>query len=477
MCGHQRGVSGLRLAVFTFLLACNEATSCMTSAADAPTATLTDLPAWDMHLIDNEYYNHNSLSPGDVNGDGLDDYAVIHEMSTGGYYTILLHPGRGGDPRRPWQKAIVGTGKNVEHSVFGDFDGDGAMDIAGADGLVKGIGAGLKMLWGPGKSRVTDRAAWTDGGYFPVTVGRGHYLWVQAMDVNGDGALDLVAGGRVQGTHGLENQEGKRTAGIVWLEAPTERAERRDLSKWTLHDIDPESKGGHGFIFADIDGDGDLDIVNCNADWNTFDHEEAVVWYENPGHGTAEQRAAQRRPWRLHTVYRGGEFYSKAQVAAGDLNGDGKLDLCVQTVDHLYVFLQGTTPDDWTHLPVRKHEVARWLPRPLKLVDLDGNGRLDVVGALIHDEKGALPAGKAAVFVMSFSGAAPTTDNWTTRVIKWSDGADTGQKFRGEKWDTLDFADIDGDGDLDIIANAEEHYDLQRRTIVGVVWFENPARP
>ena len=32
---------------------------------------------------------------------------------------------------------------------------------------------------------------------------------------------------------------------------------------------------------------------------------------------------------------------------------------------------------------------------------------------------------------------------------------------------------MDGDGDLDIIGNCEEHYDRSRRTIVGVVWFEN----
>jgi hypothetical protein len=54
---------------------------------------------WTMHKIDNAMYNHNSLSPGDVNGDGYTDYAVIHE----------------------------GTGKYTFQ--FSDVDGDGDEDI------------------------------------------------------------------------------------------------------------------------------------------------------------------------------------------------------------------------------------------------------------------------------------------------------------------------------------------------------------
>jgi hypothetical protein len=38
-----------------------------------------DRNPWPLHHIDRQYYNHNSLTPGDVNGDGLDDYAVVHE--------------------------------------------------------------------------------------------------------------------------------------------------------------------------------------------------------------------------------------------------------------------------------------------------------------------------------------------------------------------------------------------------------------
>ena len=41
------------------------------------------------------------------------------------------------------------------------------------------------------------------------------------------------------------------------------------------------------------------------------------------------------------------------------------------------------------------------------------------------------------------------------------------------------FVDLDGDGDLDIIANCEEYYEKlngKQKTLLGVVWFENPLK-
>ena len=107
-------------------------------------------PAWPMHNIDNTLWNHNSLSPGDVNRDGFTDYAVIHEGPA--KFTFVLHPGPGGDVRKPWQKVILGESPNPEYSDFGDFDGDGNLDIVGASSkrsnATSGF-SGINILWGP----------------------------------------------------------------------------------------------------------------------------------------------------------------------------------------------------------------------------------------------------------------------------------------------------------------------------------------
>ncbi len=424
-------------------------------------------PGWPMHKIDSRLWNHNSLSPGDVNRDGNTDWAVIHEGPD--KYTFLLHPGTDGDVTAKWRKVIVGEGTNPEYSDFADFDGDGNLDIVGAGGH----GAGLKIFWGPEPSEVADPDAWTDSGVMESTRNRGHFLYVQSRDINTDGAIDMVVGGRVQGTHSLEDVAGRRTAGIIWIEAPADRRDRRDLSKWTIHDIDPLTKGGHGFIFLDVDMDGDEDIINSNADWNTTQAEETIVWYRNPGPRSAKQK----EPWPAHLIYRGPEIYSKGQLAPGDLDNDGLTDFCVQTEKSVFYFRRaGVDPVLWRRIVIPKPVITQWLARPTKLADINADGRLDIVGMLIHDEKGNLPADKASVFWMSCTGEEPAADNWATHVIKWSDGVNTGKHYQGEKWDHCRFADVDDDGDIDIVGNCEEHYtinDGQKATTIGVAWFEN----
>jgi len=318
-----------------------------------------------------------------------------------------------------------------------------------------------------------DPQAWTDAGRIPATIDRGHFIYVRPYDVNGDGATDIVSGGRVHGGN-------QRKGGVLWIEAPADPAERRDLTRWQIHDIDPEQFDAHSLTFADIDMDGDEDLFLANADFDTPEDEEKVLWYENPGTGAP----AQKDPWPIHVIYEGSEFYPKPQLAVADLDGDGLEDLFTMVADAIYYFRKtGVAPVTWERIVIPKDPVAQWLSRPIRVKDINNDGKLDLVGMLLHEDT-RLPADKTAGFWMEYSGSEPLADNWTTHVIKWGSGKTMSLPVFGEKWDQVEFADLDEDGDLDLVANCEEWWADTLEFLfywlpnvnpnsVAVVWFEN----
>ena len=54
---------------------------------------------------------------------------------------------------------------------------------------------------------------------------------------------------------------------------------------------------------------------------------------------------------------------------------------------------------------------------------------------------------------MEYQGSGPA-DNWVFHPIKWGYGP--GHGGIGEKWERIRFADMDGDGDDDVIMNEKE---------------------
>jgi hypothetical protein len=188
---------------------------------------------WKMHHIDRQCFNHNSLGPGDVNGDGFDDYVVILEGPD--KVTIILHPGVNEKLYQEWEKIIVSEGNNVEYAYFGDLNGDENLDIV----YVNGDRSDVSIVWGPDKSQVTDPSQWRDSGPIPSSVSQGHYLFVETFDINQDGALDIIPGGR--------RHHNGRVNGLIWFEVPINKGDRQDVTKWAMHSVDNTFLSGHDF--------------------------------------------------------------------------------------------------------------------------------------------------------------------------------------------------------------------------------------
>jgi hypothetical protein len=211
---------------------------------------------------------------------------------------------------------------------------------------------------------------------------------------------------------------------------------------------------------VDMDGDGDRDILYSDRKGPT----RGIHWIENPG---ADAMARGVRPVR-HSLLQ----LPVDQVmflTLGDIDGDGRQDI-VAGVEI------GPVPRDE---PDRSSRIA-WLRRidgtgrnfaetvlpvpantgnikGLAVGDLDGDGRADLV-ASCENARGE----RRGLYWLKQGGTA-AAGAWKAADISGAPGI---------KFDLVRLLDLDGDGDLDVLANDEQ----ENRGGLGVVWYENPHR-
>lgn len=203
-------------------------------------------------------------------------------------------------------------------------------------------------------------------------------LNITPADLNGDGRTDLVS---------FVAQE--HEAIVAFINKGKGQFDRLDILS-AGHPL----FGGTSMIVEDLNKDGRPDIVFTNGD--AFDTQpdpkpyHGVQWLENKGN----------LRFAVHDI---GRFYGAAKVAVGDMDNDGHLDI-VASSWHNYWQDDGRQSLIWFENNGNEQFQARPISNeirglvPIELVDLTGNGRLDVLtGGFRMDIIKDMPVGEKEV--------------------------------------------------------------------------------
>ncbi len=230
----------------------------------------------------------DGIAVGDFNGDGKLDLAVANEGSN--TVTILLGNGDGTFTQAPSSPIAVGTGPQA--IAAGDFNADGKLDLAVADGA-NGLNSHVTILLGNGDGTFTQAPG------SPIAVGTGPDA-LAVGDFNGDGKLDLAVANAVSSnvTILLGNGDGTFT-----------QAPGSPISV----DLGPD-----GIVAGDFNGDGKLDLAVAASG---ISHVDILL-----GNGDGTFTPAPGSPVTVGLA--------PAAITAADFNGDGKLDLATASRDN-----------------------------------------------------------------------------------------------------------------------------------------------
>ncbi|NQU49408.1 MAG: VCBS repeat-containing protein [Planctomycetes bacterium] len=177
---------------------------------------------------------------------------------------------------------------------------------------------------------------------------------------------------------------------------------------------------------ADLDGDGDLDVLT------TSNATSELLWYENVGNPFSS--------WPEHVI--SSNYPTPVLVRTGDMNGDGHVDVVASSNSEATVYWfenDGSSSPNWT-----QHVISSNLPsvQMIDVADIEADGDLDVL---------AVSWGEGRVAWLENLGDG----TWADRTIS----------SECPRANTVDSADMDGDGDLDVLS-ASESRDVY-------FWFEN----
>lgn len=481
---HLRYISSLTLLVLSVGCASEIERSNPTTIANALSQATTEggeYISWVEHIIDDERVNGGIQIRG---GDGI----AIADLDKDGHLDVItaqedsnhLRVAFGTDDPGAWvlktlaQGAAVGA---IEDVAVGDLNGDGWVDVVAACEE-----AHLIYLQNPGPAA---RAKTWQSLIPAITQNRGSWLRVFVADFNGDGRLDLSAANKGAPDivrPGIDVAENGATS-IFKLEGPPLLDE-----SWREQVVFNQGVPNTA-LPIDFDGDGDIDVLAAKR------VKQELVLLLNEGPLSDDEDAFVPVPididpaFEVVGTWRG--LANAFQADTADLNDDGRLDLVVNVIERGDGITGLSAGLGWLEQPAsldapwRFHRIGNTLPDwviGIHLADIDGDGDLD-----------AVTGGYSGINILagSYSGASRDYDepgidaSASVGRISWFENPgdpsaswrrhDVSRRVRG-MYDMFASLDMDGDGDLDIIAPRGNS-----GTYDGVFWLEqvrsNDPRP
>ncbi|MDD5688550.1 MAG: FG-GAP-like repeat-containing protein [Elusimicrobia bacterium] len=345
----------------------------------------------------------------------------------------------GGDMMANWTRTDFNTtplNANVDACIITDVDGDANGDVI-ANGLSSSYTSPAGVYWLEKTGTGDTSADWTK----TLVVSNSIIGPTAHALAQGFGHAQIIPGGKEEIlVIGDNNGVAYKWAGTIYLiQIPSVNPQN---GNWKTTPISAKfGCNGQSLAIGDIDGDGDLDVAGVNENDNT------IVWWENPY--TASNPSSVESVWTRHDVgpatpvdhMYGSDGPDRIKIA--DLDGDGRPDIVV--TDEIWCADNGANP-------LRTGSRTYWFKNPadpkglwgtanviqqnqqstnsLGVADMDNDGDIDVITGKL--------VGDMELAVWENNGTGVFTKHSISTGYESHNGA---QPF-----------DLDGDGDLDIVS-------------------------
>ncbi len=399
-------------------------------------------------------------------GENDDEIRKVQVLSDDGILLVGTTASYGAGGYDAWVIRLEAENQDIgwtEHTIDGSFDG--AYDVFAADvdgdGDPDVLGAAYNedITWWENSDGLG--TTWVE---HVVSSGSNGARGVYVSDVDGDGDEDIL---------GAENTDNS----ITWWENSNNIG-----TSWIEHIVDNTLNNPSCVFAADVDGDGDVDVVGSSQ------NDDMVLWWENTiGNGTT---------WISHIV--DDSFDSPWSIYIMDMDNDGNIDIVGA----------GYSADDICWWENTNGNGMSWLQHDIDnnidgiwstcAKDIDGDSDQDVLGAAFighiiswwenTNDAGTTwvehPVDEEMTYATSVYSIDVDNDgdndiigaSWSDEVVWWENTTGDGTVWNEHTIDSgfnspsgLFASDIDGDGDIDVLG-AAEHGD-------EIAWWENDLNP